>query len=68
MHTDNPYIAGTQTAPFGQAGDRSEEQLDWVEQLRPTYLVIGPTRSGKTRLADNFEARVISAGGDHDQV
>lgn len=48
----------------------TEEQLDWVEQLKPAYLVVGPTRIGKTRPpALEFSPRAIQQGGkDDDQV
>lgn len=38
-----------------------EEQLDWVQQMNPiplfpncAPLILGPTRSGKSRLAENI--------------
>lgn len=64
---------------------RTEEQLDWVSQLTPTHinitpepvfpfgeqpLIIGETRSGKTRLADLtnvFRPRHLS-GNDQEDV
>lgn len=54
--------------------NRTEEQIDWVSQLAPTYinltpedwpkttLVLGSTRSGKTRLQEPvFHPRNLSA-------
>ena len=41
----------------------TEDQLDWVEQLQANHLLIGPTRSGKTRLSVEFVARRIQCGG-----
>jgi hypothetical protein len=41
----------------------TEEQLDWVEKLDANFLVIGSTRSGKTRLPVEFIARSIEQGG-----
>ena len=71
MRTKNVTIREPSTTPVLHEGApaNTEEQLDWVEQLQPTYLVwpgVGPTRSGKTRLAAEFNARVINQGGDDD--
>lgn len=68
MRTKNVTIREPSTTPVLHEGApvNTEEQLDWVEQLQPTYLVVGPTRSGKTRLAAEFNARIINQGGDDD--
>lgn len=46
-----------------------EEQLDWVQQLPRTAiptLIVGPTRSGKTRLAaELIECRELAPSTNH---
>lgn len=34
----------------------TEEQLDWVEQLKVSHLIVGKTRSGKSLLAPEILA------------
>lgn len=59
--TAGTHVSVDVTSPFlphvrATKAPATEEQLDWVEQLQVSHLIVAKTRSGKSRLAPELLA------------